>query len=45
MKTLEVGYNLGGLGIELAVGKIENIGNSSTAGDADVVQLRTRQAF
>ena len=45
MKTLEIGYNLGGLGIELAVGKIENIGNSNTAGDADVVQLRTRQAF
>ena len=45
LKTVEIGYNLGGLGIELAVGKIENIGNSNTAGDADVVQLRTRQAF
>jgi len=45
MKTVEIGYNLGGLGIELSVGKIENIGNSNTAGDADVVQLRTRQAF
>ena len=45
MKTLEIGYNLGGLGIELAVGKIENIANSNTAGDGDVFQFRTRQAF
>ena len=45
MKTLEIGYNLGGLGIELSVGKIENIGAASANGDADVYQLRTRQAF
>jgi len=45
MKTLEVGYNLGGLGIELAVGKMENVGGASANGDADVYQLRTRQAF
>ena len=45
MKTLEIGYNLGGLGIELSVGKVENVGAASANGDADVYQLRTRQAF
>ena len=45
MKTLEIGYNLGGLGIELSVGQVENVGASSANGDADVYQLRTRQAF
>ena len=45
MKTLEIGYNLGGLGIELAVGQMENVGGVATNGDADVIQLRTRQAF
>ena len=45
MKTLEIGYNLGGLGIELSYGQLENLGGSSTATDVDVVQLRTRQAF
>ena len=45
MKTLEIGYNLGGLGIELSYGQGENLGGSSTATDIDVVQLRTRQAF
>jgi len=45
MKTLEVGYNLGGLGIELSVGQIENVGAASANGDADVYQIRARQAF
>jgi len=45
LKTLEIGYNLGGLGIELAVGKMDNVGGASTNGDVDVYQLRTRQAF
>jgi hypothetical protein len=45
MKTLEIGYNLGGLGIELAVGQMENVGGVAAQGDADVIQIRTRQAF
>ena len=45
LKTIEIGYNLGGLGIELSYGQGENLGGSSTATDIDVVQLRTRQAF
>jgi hypothetical protein len=45
LKVLEVGYNLGGLGIEFAVGQIENIGGSTAAGDGEVLQIRTRQAF
>ena len=45
MKTLEIGYNLGGLGIELAVGQMENVGGVASQGDVDVIQLRTRQAF
>jgi hypothetical protein len=36
MKTLEIGYNLGGLGIELSVGQVENVGAASANGDADV---------
>ena len=45
MKTIEIGYNLGGLGIELAVGQIENIAGVAANGDADIIQIRTRQAF
>lgn len=45
MKTLEIGYNLGGLGIELAVGQMDNVGGVAARGDADIIQLRTRQAF
>ena len=45
MKTLEIGYNLGGLGIELAIGQMENVGGVAAQGDADVYQIRTRQAF
>ena len=45
MKTLEIGYNLGGLGIELAIGQMENVGGVASQGDADVYQIRTRQAF
>jgi len=45
MKTLEIGYNLGGLGIELAIGQMENVAGVAANGDADVYQIRTRQAF
>ena len=45
MKTLEIGYNLGGLGIELAIGQMENVAGEASNGDADVYQIRTKQAF
>ena len=45
LKTIEIGYNLGGLGIELSYGQGENLGGSAASSDIDVVQLRTRQAF
>ena len=45
MKTLEIGYNLGGLGIELAIGQMENVAGEAANGDADVYQIRTKQAF
>jgi len=45
MKTIEIGYNLGGLGIEIAVGQMENVAGVAANGDADVIQIRTRQAF
>lgn len=43
--VLEVGYNFGGLGVELAYADIENIGGKSSQGDAEVFQIRTRAKF
>jgi hypothetical protein len=44
-QLLGVSYNLGGLGVEAYYGKVENIGNSSSAGDGEVFQLRSVLAF
>lgn len=43
-KMLQIGYNLGGLGIEFAAMQVENIGFTS-GDDADVYMIRTRQKF
>jgi hypothetical protein len=44
-QMIGVSYNLGGLGVEAYYGKVENIGNSSSAGDGEVFQLRSVLAF
>ena len=41
---IQVGYNLGGLGLEFSFAQVENAGNSSGK-DADIFQIRTRQKF
>jgi hypothetical protein len=43
--VLEVGYNFGGLGVEIAYADIENIGGIAADGDAEVLQIRTRAKF
>jgi hypothetical protein len=43
--VLEVGYNFGGLGVELAYADIENVGGVSANKDAEVFQIRTRAKF
>lgn len=45
VKTLEIGYNMGGLGIEATYSDVENIGGLAANKDAEVFQIRTRQAF
>jgi hypothetical protein len=43
-QMIQVGYNLGGLGLEFSFAQVENAGNSSGK-DADIFQIRTRQKF
>ena len=43
--VLEVGYNFGGLGVELSYADVENIGGVSANKDAEVLQIRTRAKF
>lgn len=45
-KVLSVGYNLGGLGVEISYAMIDNASNSSAAtASGNVVQIRTKVAF
>lgn len=45
-KMISLGYNLGGLGLELSYAEIENADNSTaTTADGEVIQLRTVVSF
>ena len=43
-KMVQVGYNLGGLGLTFGYAEVENVGNA-TGGDEDQFQIRTIQKF
>lgn len=44
IKMVQVGYNLGGLGLSFGYAEVENVGNA-TGGDEEQFQIRTIQKF
>ena len=43
IKMVQIGYNLGGLGLSISYADVENVGNA--AGDEEQLQIRTIQKF
>lgn len=43
--VFSIGYSLGGLGLEVSYADVEGLNHSSTAKDAEVIQIRTVQKF
>ena len=41
---VSVGYNFGGLGLEMTYAEVENVGNAANT-DAETFQIRTIQKF
>lgn len=44
-KVFSIGYNLGGLGLEMSYAEVEGLNHTTGAADAEVFQIRTVQKF
>ena len=44
-KVFSIGYNLGGLGLEMSYAEVEGLNHAAGAADAEVFQIRTVQKF